>query len=127
MTNAQNPTVLIVEDTQDVANIILIALRKLPINMVHVTNGQDAIVRARELTPALIILDIGLPGIDGWQVLDVLQDDEKLAHVPVAVITAYSDAENRQTGKLYGVYAYLPKPVTPQQLRETVQRALGLT
>jgi len=126
MTNAQKPTVLIIEDTMDVANIILLVLRRMPINTVHVTNGPDAIAQAKQHTPDLIILDIGLPGIDGWEVLDVMYENPKLADVPVVVITAYSDAENRQTGKLYGVFAYLAKPVTPQQLRDVVERALKL-
>lgn len=126
MSHTTQPTVLIVEDTQDVANIIQITLRHLPINLVHVTTGQAAIEQTQQLQPELIILDIGLPGMDGWETLDIIRQNPKTADIPVAVITAYSDAENRRTGKLYQVFAYMPKPITPGQLRETVTRALGL-
>ena len=117
---------MVVEDTQDVANIILLVLRKMGMELVHVTTGQEAIDYVKENHPKLMILDIGLPGIDGWQVLDKIREDPSTSDLSVVIITAYSDADSRRQSNLYGVDAYLAKPVTPNQLRETISRVLGL-
>jgi CheY-like chemotaxis protein len=67
-----------------------------------------------------------MPVMNGWQLLSAIQENPKQQDIPVIVLTAFTDASNRMEGQLQGVKAYLDKPVTPHNLRTTVQRVLGV-
>ena len=125
MTDPSAQTVLIVEDTLEVANLIQITLRKLGVNLHHASNGPDALAFIAQQVPDLILLDIGMPGMDGWDFLDRLHKQTD-AQIPIVVLTAYTDSGNRQTGELMQVDAFLAKPVIPAKLREVVTDKLGL-
>jgi len=125
----RQPTVLIIEDTTEIAEVIEAALRRMNMLTARESHGLRAFERFTELLPDLILLDLGLPDITGWKVLDSIKERSKTdgGDVPVViVITAMDDAANRVVGKLQGVHSYLIKPFTVAQLESAVRQALGL-
>lgn len=126
MTDSATRHVLIVEDTVEVANLIQITLRKLGISMGHAITGDEALQMVTEHEPDLILLDIGMPGMNGWEFLEKLRA-QTTRQIPIVVLTAYTDAANRQTGEMMQVDTFLAKPVIPAKLREVVQSHLDLS
>lgn len=122
------PAVLIVEDALELAEILQLTLRRLKLRTAHESFGVKAAERFKELQPDIVLLDISLPDIPGWQVLEsIKQSSEVLGlRMPmVIVITAFGDPANRLIGKLQGVYRYLIKPFTPREVEQIVREALS--
>ncbi|MEP7290879.1 MAG: response regulator [Chloroflexota bacterium] len=121
-------TALIVEDTLELAEILQVTLQRMKIITAHESHVERAVARYHDMTPNLVLLDIGLPDGPGWKVLDLIKESQRgsAAQMPVViVITAYGDAANRLVGKLHGVYSYLVKPFTPSEVEGVVRSALS--
>lgn len=124
----QTPSALIVEDAFELAEILQITLRRMKISAVHESFGSRAFERYNELQPDLVLLDISLPDIPGWQVLENIREQNRATGgtMPIViVITAFGDPANRLIGKLQGVYRYLIKPFTPREVEQVVREALS--
>ncbi|WP_431478509.1 two-component system response regulator CreB [Massilia eburnea] len=106
-------TILIVEDEQAIADSIAFALGKEGFAPHHVMLGEQALAAARELAPALVILDVGLPDISG---LDVCRRLRQFSEVPVIFLTARSDEIDRIVGLEIGADDYVTKPFSPREL-----------
>lgn len=106
-------TILIVEDEQAIADSIAFALGKEGFAPHHVMLGEQALAAARELAPALLILDVGLPDISG---LDVCRRLRQFSEVPVIFLTARSDEIDRIVGLEIGADDYVTKPFSPREL-----------
>lgn len=121
--------VLLVEDNVDLAEIIIETLRLINIEIDHATHGTKAMEKFKELNPALVLLDLQLPDISGWRILDYI--NELQAGIPkdertkIIVITSHDDPPNRLISKLQGVSFYLTKPITMNQLENVVNEALN--
>lgn len=128
MSVEQLPRILIVEDTVEFANLVRIALRSLNVDIEHVTQGNAALQAIAASLPDLILLDIALPDMDGWRLLDALRREpfNRQKEPLIIVLTGYGDPANRLMGKLQGVHGYLVKPCVPQSIREAVASALQL-
>lgn len=128
---AHVPTVLIIEDTTELAEIIQATLERMSMITAHETHGTKALIRFDELQPDVVLLDISLPDMMGWKILDHIKDRQekgKMKKMPsIIVITAYGDPANRLVGKLQGVFSYLVKPFTPEEVEQTVAQALSST
>jgi DNA-binding response OmpR family regulator len=116
--------VLIVEDTEDIAQLVQYTLEELGLETVHVNNGAKAMAYLETQRTDLIILDIGLPGMSGWQLLDNLKAHRKQEGYKVIMLTAQADAANRVIGKMQDVDAYVSKPFEIRTLVKTVQELL---
>ncbi len=120
------PRVLIVEDTVELGEVIQATLERMDILAFCETHGLQALKRYEEVQPDLVLLDIGLPDMIGWKVLDAIKESKAIFKRPaIVVITAYGDPANRLMGKLQGVDSYLIKPFTPQEVQRVVQDVLG--
>ncbi|MGQ9888731.1 MAG: response regulator [Aggregatilineales bacterium] len=120
------PTVLIVEDSIELAEIIEATLQRLDIVTAHETHGNKALERFQLMKPDVVLLDIGLPDMMGWKLLDDIKERYGEANLPaVVVITAYGDPANRLVGKLQDVRDYLIKPFTADEVERVVTGALG--
>jgi CheY-like chemotaxis protein len=120
------PAVLIIEDSSELAEIIEATLQRLDMVTAHETHGNKALARFRNMKPDVMLLDIGLPDMTGWKLLDDIKDrygDEGLP--AIVVITAYGDPANRLVGKLQNVHDYLIKPFTADDVERVVVSALG--
>jgi CheY-like chemotaxis protein len=124
-----NPTVLIIEDTTELAEVIQATLERMNIHAVYETRGAKGLEKLDEMKPDVLLLDISLPDMTGWKILDTIkerQEQGKMEKMPaIIVITAYGDPANRLVGKLQGVYSYLVKPFTPTEVEKIVGLALG--
>ncbi|MCZ7542853.1 MAG: response regulator [Anaerolineae bacterium] len=116
--------VLIVEDSVELAEIILAVLDAMSLEGHHATHGTKAIQIIQEHDPDLILLDLGLPDMSGWKILEEIKGADGSFRVPVVVITAHDDPANRLIGKLQEVSAYLVKPFTPDEVEDIIRLAL---
>jgi HAMP domain-containing protein/CheY-like chemotaxis protein/signal transduction histidine kinase len=112
-------TLLIIEDDLNFAKIIMEMARERGFKTIVATRGDAGLALARQYTPTAITLDIELPGMDGWSVLDRLKHTKNTRHIPVHIISV---AEERQRGLKMGAMAFETKPATPEQLRAALGR-----
>jgi CheY-like chemotaxis protein len=117
-------TILLVDDEQDILNLHKIYLEDEGYHVIWALTGHQAIERAREGRPDLILLDIKLPDIDGVQVLKTLKEDPQTKNIAVMIVSILHDRET-QTRQL-GVNDYLTKPVDKKQLLSKVSEILGV-
>jgi CheY-like chemotaxis protein len=117
--------VLIVEDTVELAEVIQATLEGMGLEARYATHGKTGLEKLKSLEPQLILLDIGLPDITGWKMLDHIKEHYGDDAMPaVIIITAYGDPANRLIGKLQNIHSYLIKPFTPDQVERIVTMAL---
>ncbi len=123
-------TALIVEDTHDIAGIMELTLKHLGIEAHRVADGPAALAflaASAGRLPDLILLDIGLPGMSGWEVLEAVKNTYPDAGFRVIVLTAFNDPANRLVGKLQErVACYMTKPFSVSELAAAVRQALDL-
>ncbi|XWX04354.1 response regulator [Aggregatilineales bacterium SYSU G02658] len=120
--------VLIVEDTVELAEVIEATVEGMGLPTVVANHGSIALDHLQTISPRLLLLDIGLPDINGWDILKFVRERYKTngqTMPPIIVITAYSDPTNRLVGKFEEVNAYLIKPFTPEQIEATVRSVLN--
>jgi len=117
--------VLLVEDNDDNRAIYSTILRHYGYAVEEVTSGIDALETARELHPAVILMDISLPGMDGWTVTKHLKDDPETEDIIIVAITAHALPEDHRRAQELGCAAFLPKPVRPRRVLEEVDRLTG--
>ncbi|HEU0013909.1 MAG TPA: response regulator [Longimicrobium sp.] len=117
-------TILLVEDNEDNRTIYSTILRHFGHEVAEAANGEDGIRLAQELNPAVILMDVAMPGIDGWEATRRLKADHRTAKIPVIALTAHAMAEDRQRAQDAGCESYLSKPVEPRKVVEEVQRLL---
>jgi len=123
---SHSPSILIIEDSIELAEIIEATLRRINIVTAHETHGNKALNRYAEMRPDLVLLDIGLPDMTGWQLLDFIREKKGKADMPaVIIITAYGDPANRLVGKLQNVRDYLIKPFTSDEVEKVVMKVLS--
>jgi CheY-like chemotaxis protein len=126
---AGKPLALVVEDTVELGEVIQATLEGMGIDTAYATHGKTGLEKLKEINPTLLLMDIGLPDITGWKMLDNIkehyaaQPDVKMP--AIIVITAYGDPANRLIGKLQGIYSYLLKPFTPDEIEKLVRLALS--
>jgi len=115
-----------VEDTLEYAQLNMMVLKRQGFNVYHAQDGENAIEYLNKIKPDLILLDLNLPHVSGWDVLSYCNKVYGEGETRVIVTSAYSDSANRIVGKLQDVYRYLVKPFTPQDLVRAVDNALGI-
>lgn len=122
----ESPLVMIVEDTLDAAQLMQISLRRAGIqDFLHAENGRSALDYLEMYTPDVMILDIGMPDMSGWSVLEFIKQRHGDTSFPVIMLTAFDDPANKLIGKLQSrVYRYLTKPFLPEVLIQTVKDAI---
>ncbi|HEX8851372.1 MAG TPA: response regulator transcription factor [Gemmatimonadaceae bacterium] len=108
--------VLVVDDEPDICALVAYHLAKAGYRVSTAANGNDALASAREEEPALIVLDLMLPGLSGYEVLERLRGEANTRDVPVLMLTARRDEEDRIRGLSLGADDYLTKPFSPQEL-----------
>ena len=116
--------ILIVEDDQDMVRAMGVRLRAQGYNLAIARDAISAISMARKENPDLIVLDLGLPGGDGFQVIGRLKALPELMLVPVIVVTARDPKINETLALQAGAYAFFQKPYEPGELHMAIQNAL---
>ena len=117
--------VLIVDDDKNVLRALSIRLNANGYNVVFATDGMSAISVARKEEPDVIILDLGLPGGDGFTVMERLGALLPIAHIPIIILTARDISGNKERAIKAGAIAFFQKPVDNNVLLETLRKVLG--
>ena len=113
-------TVLVVEDDEDILTLVAKRLRLDGYEVVEARDGEEALELAREWQPSIAILDLGLPGIDGLEVLRRIRADDELSGMLVVLLTARAQEADVRRGFEAGADAYVRKPFSPTKLSESV-------
>lgn len=118
--------VLIVDDTKTLLSLIQIYLMGWGLEFVEAYDGLEAFRKAKESRPGLVISDVRMPGMDGFELCAAIRADPTLHATPVVLLTSLSDSASREKGTLVRASAFLTKPVTVQDLRAVVGGMLKL-
>jgi len=118
--------VLVVEDEPENRLFIGLMLRTEGYDVLEAEDGQSALeLLARERLPELILLDVMMPGLNGWQVFQRLRQDPRLAGIPVVMLTALAQRSDVERAVELGVDGYLTKPFEPADLIHTMEETLN--
>ena len=117
-------TILIVDDEQDVLDLLTFNLQKAGFKTIAARDGATALQKARDAMPALIVLDLMLPQIEGTEVCRQLKADPKTAHIPIIMLTAKAEEVDRVVGLELGADDYVTKPFSPRELALRVKTIL---
>ena len=120
----ETKTILVIEDNEFNMKLLRTLLQLESYEVVEAKNAEKGLFQAKDLIPDLILMDMQLPGIDGYQATRMIKNDPDLRHVPVVAVTAYALEADEQKAFQAGCNAYLSKPFDTQQFMEVVQKYL---
>jgi DNA-binding response OmpR family regulator len=115
------PLVVVADDDDDILLLVTTRLRRDGFDVVSARNGTDALALVRERRPKVAVLDIGMPGLDGLEVLEQIRSDDELAAVRVLLLTAKAQESDVRRGYEAGADAYVRKPFSPTELSARVR------
>jgi two-component system, cell cycle response regulator DivK len=117
--------ILLVEDNEDNRIVYATVLRHFGYEVLEALNGEEGIAMARSKHPNLILLDISIPIIDGWEAARILKRDTETRDIPIVALTAHALASDRERAMDVGCDGYLAKPCEPRVVLEEVERLIG--
>lgn len=123
--NSRDRTVLIVEDNEDNRIVYSTILRHHGFRVSEALDGEEGIAKARRDLPDIILMDISIPLIDGWEVTQTLKRDASTTHIPVIALTAHAMPGDRERAMEVGCDGYLAKPCEPRAVLAEVNRLLS--
>jgi len=124
---ARGKTVLIVEDNEDNRIVYSTILRHHGFRVCEALDGEEGIEKARRELPDIILMDISIPLIDGWQVTETLKRETATKGIPIIALTAHAMPGDRQRAMAVGCDGYLAKPCEPRAVLAEVNRLIDLT
>jgi twitching motility two-component system response regulator PilG len=116
--------VLVVEDSPTTRKVVSITLGKQGYTVLEAESGLEALTKLSDETPDLVLLDVILPGMDGYKILSIIRDSAELKHIPVIMLTSKDKFLDKVKGKMSGSNEYLTKPFDPDQLVAKVSKYL---
>jgi|UniRef100_A0A7C6EAP3 two-component system alkaline phosphatase synthesis response regulator PhoP len=120
-----NRRILVVDDEPDILLVLKQRLMQAGFSVLVAATGPEALEVARKEVPDLIILDLMLPGIDGYQICGILKHDRRYMKIPIIILTARSQKKDYELGISVGADAYLTKPFDSEVLLAKVYELLG--
>lgn len=117
--------VLLVEDNEDNRRIYTTILRHHGYEVIQTTNGREAVRLAHQDPPDIVLLDVTIPGLDGWTVASRLKSDASTRDLPIILLTSHALERDRRRARVTGCEAYLSKPVRPPEVLEAIRRLTG--
>ncbi len=118
--------ILIIDDDPDICEIVKVNLEGAGYDVAVANDGESGLSQAFEIHPDLVILDVLMPGLDGWQVLDRLSTDNRTVRMPVILLTCKGDDQDVLHGLSIGAVEYVTKPFYPEDLVASVKIILGV-
>jgi len=118
------PTILIIDDSPTETHILSATLKKAGYQVETACNGEEGVARARELRPDLILMDVIMPVLNGYQATRLLRRDAETAGIPIVMVTTKDLQTDRTWGLRQGATDYLTKPVDRQLLLERIRELL---
>lgn len=128
MSGGSRQTVLIVDDNHELLDLMTDSLTLLgDYTVLTADNGADGLERAIESRPDCMVIDVKMPGLDGYQLVRALRGDPATAAMPLVILTALSQDHYRFAGMLVGADQYLTKPIKPPELITAIQEAIRVS
>jgi DNA-binding response OmpR family regulator len=118
------PLVLLVDDERAIRTICRVNLEGDGLAVTEATDGSEALEAVKQVRPSLVLLDVMMPGIDGWDVAEELAADEDTREIPVVFLSARAAQEDRVHAQELGAVGYVVKPFDPLELAERVRHVL---
>jgi CheY-like chemotaxis protein len=125
MTTEHGPLILVVDDYQDAREMYAEYLQYSGFRVAEAKNGNEAVAQARSLKPDLILMDLSLPGMDGWEATRVLKADDATKHIPIVALTGHALAGASEGARKAGCDSFVTKPCLPDDLVVEVRRMLN--
>ena len=116
--------VLVIDDEAPIRLLCRVNLEAEQIDVLEAADGPSGLEKARAELPDVILLDVMMPGLDGWRVAEQLLDDERTSGIPIIFLTARAEFRDRARGLDIGGVDYITKPFNPLELAPLVQRLL---
>lgn len=120
----EQPLVLVVEDYQDAREMYAAYLQFSGFEVAEAANGVDAVAKTRELLPDIVLMDLALPQMDGWEATRRLKGDPATRHIPIVALTGHALAGHAEGAKQAGCDAFVTKPCLPDALVAEIRRLL---
>ena len=127
ITKSDRPRVLLVDDYPDAREMYTEYLQYSGFDVVEAENGMEALQRAIDATPDIILMDLSLPVMDGWEATRRLKADERTASIPVVALTGHALAGISEGARQAGCDAFVTKPCLPEDLVVEIKRVLDQT
>jgi two-component system cell cycle response regulator DivK len=124
--SAANPMVLVVDDYQDAREMYAQYLRAAGFRVEEARTGIEAVAKARELQPDCILMDLSLPGIDGWEATRQLKADGTTKHIPVVAITGHASELASRDARAAGCASFVLKPALPDAVLGELRKVLAV-
>lgn len=118
-------SVLIVDDEPMARTLLRLMLVRAGFNVSEAEDGYDALEKVQDYQPDIILLDVMMPGMDGFTVCETLRGEEKTSALPIIMLSAKTDLDSINKGLRVGATKYLTKPISPEDLTRHVHDALG--
>jgi DNA-binding response OmpR family regulator len=125
VTDNQTPTILVADDEEDLRELVTYRLTRSGYDVISAVDGQEALELASERVPDLMVLDVMMPRLDGYELTRKLRAEEALRSIPVILLTARSQETDVDRGFEVGADDYLKKPFNPDELVARVRAVLG--
>lgn len=125
MKDTDKELVLVVEDYQDAREMYAAYLQFSGYRVAEATNGIEAIEKTLELMPDIILMDLALPKMDGWEATRRLKMDERTRHIPIVALTGHALAGHAEGARQAGCDSFVTKPCLPDALVAEIQRMLA--
>ena len=117
--------ILVADDDPEILGLVSRQMRTLPeVDVVEASDGEEALRSAKEHVPDLVVLDVMMPGMSGWEVCRAIREDDTLDGTKVLMLTGIGERLNEMTSPLYGADAYLDKPFDMGDLDEKARELL---
>jgi DNA-binding response OmpR family regulator len=117
--------VLVIDDEAPIRLLCRVNLEAEQMDVIEAADGPSGVEKARAERPDVILLDVMMPGLDGWRVAEQLLEDDSTAGIPIIFLTARAEFRDRARGLEIGGVDYITKPFNPLELAPLVQRLLG--
>lgn len=113
MSTAQpvNPTILLVEDDEETRYVMRLQLEARGYRVIEAADGETAVELAENFNPQIVLMDLSLPRMDGFEATKKIREDGRMAKIPVVAVTAHQETDFRQGAKESGFDAYVTKPI----------------
>ena len=122
---AEKKKILVVDDERDLVETLVFRLEALGYEVLTAYNGQEGLDKARTEKPDLILLDVMMPVMDGYQVCRMLKFDEEFKSIPIIMLTARGQDKDKKTGSDVGADDYVTKPFDSADLTARIKKFLG--
>lgn len=123
----QRKKIVCIEDEPEMIDLVRLILGRRGFELIGAVGGREGLETVRQVKPDLVLLDLMMPDMDGWEIYQHMKADEELRNIPVIIVTAKAQSIDKVLGlHIAKVDDYITKPFGPQELIDSVNRVLGM-